>query len=71
MQRHAARNRHHLAGGDGDEFRVTPARQQSADMLPDDPLGDSITDLRNGSGHLEPKDLAGPRRGWIVPRGLQ
>jgi hypothetical protein len=71
MQRHTAGSRHHLAGGDGDELRVTPACQQSTDLLPDGPLRDSVTDLGDGSGHLEPQDLAGSRRGWIVPRSLQ
>ena len=53
MQRYVARKRHHLAGGYGDELRVTPARQQSADLLPNRPLGDSVTDPGDGSGHLE------------------
>ena len=71
MQRHTAGNRHHLAGGYGDELRVTPACQQSADLLPNRPLGDSVTDLGDGSGHLEAEDLAGSGRGRIVARGLQ
>ena len=29
-------NGHHLAGGNGDVLGVTAARQQSADLLPDD-----------------------------------
>ena len=64
-------NRHHLAGGDGDELRVTAARQQSADLLPDGPSVDSVADLGDGPGHLESEGLAGARRGRIVARGLQ
>jgi hypothetical protein len=70
MQRHTAGNRHHLAGGDRDVLRVTPARQQSADLLPDCPPGDSVTDLGDGSGHLQPQDLAGAGRRRIAPDGL-
>src|SRR6185312_10101438 len=71
LQRHTVGKRHHLNGGDGDKLRVTPACQQSADLLPGGPLCDSVTDPGDGSGHLESEDLAGSRRGRIVAGGLQ
>ena len=71
MQRHTVGYRHHLAGGHGDELRVAPAGQQSADLLPDGPLVDPVADLGDGPGHLEPEDLAGSRRRRIVACGLQ
>ena len=55
---------------DSDELRVTPARQQSADLLPDGPLGDSVAHVSDGPGHLEPQGLAGSRRRRIVASGL-
>ena len=61
----------HLTGGDSDELRIAPSCQQSADLLPDDPLPNSVADFSDSPGHLETQDGAGPGRGRIVAGGLQ
>jgi DNA-binding MarR family transcriptional regulator len=71
VQGHRVRNRHYLPGGDGDELRITPARQQSTDLLPHGPLGYAFANRGDGAGHLEAQDVAGSGRGRILAGRLQ
>jgi hypothetical protein len=71
VQGNRVRYWHYLPGGDGDELRITPARQQSTGLLPDGPLSHVAADRGDGPGHLEAEDLAGAAWRWVVAGGLE
>ena len=62
--------REDLTRGYGDLLGISPAGQQRADSVADLPLGDPLTDRRDGTCALQAEDVRGAGWRWVVAFAL-